>query len=118
MAVLSDGTPSFWVFVAALALALALQGLLIPNLSTLAMIPVGEVAGTASALIGTVSTAAGAGLGLLIDRAFDGTVLPLSIAFVAAGVGALAAAAITERGKLQLRASTADPAAMAPPMVE
>ena len=117
VAVVSDGTPSFWVFVSFLALTLALQGVLIPNLSTLSMTPVGDVAGTASALIGTISTAAGALLGLGIDRAFDGTVFPLSIAFVAAGVGALASAWVTERGKLQIRPRADDPAAIAPPII-
>ena len=82
------------------------------------MTPVGEVAGTASAVIGTVSTSAAALLGLVIDRSFNGTVTPLSIAFVLAGVAALVTASITERGHLQIRSRIDDPAGLVPPLVE
>jgi DHA1 family bicyclomycin/chloramphenicol resistance-like MFS transporter len=114
----TDGTPPFWVFLPALALALGLQGLLIPNLNTLAMAPVGEVAGTASAVIGTVSTSVAALLGLVIDRSFNGTITPLAIAFGIAAIAALTTATITERGKLQIRARIDDPAALAPPLID
>jgi DHA1 family bicyclomycin/chloramphenicol resistance-like MFS transporter len=114
----TDGRPSFWLFLPALALPLALQGLLIPNLNTLAMIPMGSVAGTASAMIGFVSTAAGALLGFTIDRSFNGTIKPLAIAFLVAGIAALVTAWITERGKLQIRSRLDDPAALVPPLVD
>ncbi len=97
VALATSGEPAFWLFLAALALPLAMHGLLIPNLNTLAMTPVGRVAGTASAVIGTVATATGALLGLIIDRAFNGTVTPLAMAFVAAGVAALITVTITGR---------------------
>jgi DHA1 family bicyclomycin/chloramphenicol resistance-like MFS transporter len=118
IALLNDGRPGFWVFLGTLAVPLAMQGLLIPNLNTAAMTPMGKVAGTASAVIGAVSTAFGALLGLIIDRSFDGTVTPLSVAFVTAGVAALITVAITERGKLQIRSRPTDPAAIVPPMVD
>jgi DHA1 family bicyclomycin/chloramphenicol resistance-like MFS transporter len=118
LALVTDGRPSFWAFLVVLAVPVGLMGLLIPNLNTLAMTPVGDVAGTASGVIGTVATAAGAGLGFAVDRSFDGTVVPLSVAFVIAGALALIAVGVTERGKLQLRSRRLDPAAMAPPLVD
>jgi len=89
LAVLSlatDGSPPFWLFVIALALVTSMHSLLIPNMNTAAMIPMGRVAGTASAIIGTVSVALGSLLGLFIDRAYDGGVTPLSLAFLILGV--------------------------------
>lgn len=112
------GTPPFWVYLPVLALPLAMQGLMFPNFNTLAMIPVGEVAGTASAMIGAVSIGAGSLLGLVIDRSFNGTVTPLAMAFVAAGIAALLTVAVTERGQLQLRSRRIDPAAVVPPVVD
>ena len=44
------------------------------------------MAGTAAAVIGTISTALGAGLGAALDRMFDGTVLPFTLGFLACGV--------------------------------
>ena len=121
VAMRGNGRPGFWIFAVVLTLPLIAQSFLIPNFNTLALAPVGEVAGTASAVVGTISTAGGALLGIIIDRAFDGTVTPLSIAFVAAGIGALLVAGFTERGKLELtRASSVprDVAAAAPPPID
>jgi DHA1 family bicyclomycin/chloramphenicol resistance-like MFS transporter len=81
LAVSTDGKPGLWAFVVGLALLVLFQSLLIPNLNTVAMIPMGAVAGIASAIIGTVSTGLAALIGAFIDRLFDGTVTPLSIAF-------------------------------------
>lgn len=86
----TGGTPPFWVFAAALAVVLSMHALLIPNMSTAAMIPMQSVAGTASAIIGTVSTAVGALIGAVIDRAYNGTVAPLSVAFLMLGIVAWA----------------------------
>jgi DHA1 family bicyclomycin/chloramphenicol resistance-like MFS transporter len=80
------GTPGFWAWAPVLAALLTMHALLIPNLNALAMEPMGAVAGTASAIIGTAQTGGGALIGALIDRAFDGTVTPLSIAFLASSL--------------------------------
>lgn len=84
LAVSTDGRPGLWAFVFGLALLVLFQSLLIPNLNTVAMIPMGAVAGIASAIIGTVSTGLAALIGAFIDRLFDGTVTPLSVAFAVA----------------------------------
>lgn len=99
VAILGDGAPNFWLFLVLLCLALMCHGLLIPNAKSVAMTPLGEVAGTASALIGAFSIIGGASFGALIDRAFDGTVTPMITGFFLASLVALTAVVVTERGR-------------------
>jgi DHA1 family bicyclomycin/chloramphenicol resistance-like MFS transporter len=97
LSVVTDGRPPFILFLVGFAAMLSMHGLLIPNFNTVAMTPMGHVAGTASAIIGTVSTAGGTLLGALFDRTFNSTITPLSIAFFTMGVTALAAVTWAER---------------------
>ena len=80
IALLTGGQPPFWLFLAGLLPVLLAQGFVTPNLNSAAMMPMGHIAGTAAAVIGSISTLGGALIGALIDRAFDGTVLPFAIA--------------------------------------
>ena len=100
VALLGGGAPNFWLFVVLLGLPLASHGLLIPNANSLAMAPLGEVAGTASAMIGAFSILGGALLGSVIDRAFNGTVTPMITGFFVASVAAFVVVLVTERGHL------------------
>lgn len=86
LALATHGRPGFWPFTIVLASLLFSNALLNPNLSTLAMEPMGEMAGTASALIGTAQIGGGALIGSFIDGAYDGTVTPMATAFLAMGV--------------------------------
>jgi DHA1 family bicyclomycin/chloramphenicol resistance-like MFS transporter len=96
----ADRRPGFWVFVVLLSVSLGCQSFLIPNFNTLALSPVGAVAGTASAFVGTVTTLGGALLGTYIDRAFDGTVRPIAIALFVTGVAVITATRRAERAKV------------------
>ena len=78
VAALSDGVPPLWLFALTMALLLPVVAVLMPNSNTAAMMPLPHVAGTAAAVLGTVSTAGGALLGSLIDGRFDGTVEPFA----------------------------------------
>ena len=78
IAAMSDGTPPLWLFALTMALLLPVVAVLMPNSNTAAMMPLPHVAGTAAAVLGTVSTAGGALLGSLIDSRFDGTVEPFA----------------------------------------
>jgi MFS transporter, DHA1 family, multidrug resistance protein len=100
LSVTTGGRPPLALFLVAMATMLASHALLIPNLNAIAMQPMGAVAGTAAALIGTVQVAVGALLGMLLARAFDGTIQPLVLGFL--GYGILAGALILwgERGRL------------------
>jgi DHA1 family bicyclomycin/chloramphenicol resistance-like MFS transporter len=75
----NGGRPNFWLFTAALAITVPLAQGLVPNANTAAMMPMAHVAGTASAIIATITTAGGALLGGLVGGAFDGTVRPFAV---------------------------------------
>ncbi len=95
-----DGRPPLALFLVAMGSLLACQALLIPNLNTIAMAPMAQVAGTAASLIGATQVAGGALLGAVLDRTFDGTIRPLATGFVAYGLVALALILWCERGRL------------------
>ena len=57
-------------------------GLMFGNLNSIAMEPMGEVAGTASALIGATSSVISLTLGTLIGQMYDGTMLPIATGFM------------------------------------
>lgn len=74
-----DGRPNFWVFCIAMALLIPIAQGLAPICNTAAMTPVPHIAGTASALLLTVTTAGGSLLGGLGSDAFDGTIQPFAL---------------------------------------
>lgn len=100
MAHLTGGRPPLALFLVGLVMMLACHALLIPNFNTIAMDPMKHVAGTASAVIGTLSTAGGAMLGAVLDRSFDGTILPLATGFAVLGLSALGLVLWAEEGRL------------------
>ena len=73
------GAPPFWLFVGILTPTLFAHSLLIPNLRSAALIPMGAIAGTAAAVIGSITTLGGAILGALIDSTYDGTLTPWAV---------------------------------------
>ena len=98
VSVMAAGRPDFWHFFPLLTLTLCAHMMLIPNMNALAMEPVGDVAGVASAVIGTVTTAGGAALGAAIDHYIAGTVTPVAVGLLVAAVFAAVAVVWTERG--------------------
>ena len=75
-------------------------GLVVSNFGSLAMEPLGHVAGTASSVQGFVTTTGSALLGFFIGQHFDGTTVPLSIGFILCGLLALGVVLVAERGRL------------------
>ena len=75
-------------------------GLSFGNFGALAMEPLAAVAGTAASTQGCFVTVLGGLFGYAIGAAFDRTTLPMTLGFVVAGVLALAAILVTERGRL------------------
>jgi DHA1 family bicyclomycin/chloramphenicol resistance-like MFS transporter len=94
------GTVSFPLFITLFALAMFQFGLIGSNFNSLAMEPLGHVAGTASSVLGFMGTAGGGLIGALIGQAFDGTTTPLAFGFVSVAVIGLVFVLIAERGKL------------------
>jgi DHA1 family bicyclomycin/chloramphenicol resistance-like MFS transporter len=96
----ADGHPAFPTFVIGLAVLIVFHSLLVPNLNSIAMLPMGHIAGTASAVIGTISLAVGSFFGAMIDRTYTDSAMPLLLAFLGFGIVALAIVVWTERGRL------------------
>ena len=101
----TGGRPPLSAYVLVLALVLSSHAVLIPNLNARAMEPMGDIAGTASAINGSLLIGGGALLGAAIDHAYDGTVLPLAVAMVAVGLVTAILLRSSERGV----SGTADP---------
>jgi DHA1 family bicyclomycin/chloramphenicol resistance-like MFS transporter len=89
-----------WLFIAFFAGAMLPFGALGANFNALAMEPLGQLAGTASSILGFMQTFLGGILGTLIGQAFNGTVTPLAAGFCSVSVAALVMIFIAERGKM------------------
>ncbi len=90
----------FAVFIVLFALAMFQFGWIGSNFNSLAMEPLGHVAGTASSVLGFMGTAGGAVIGGVIGQAFNGTAVPLVSGFFILSVIGLVFVLIAERGKL------------------
>lgn len=81
-----DGGPSFWTFFVWVVITNALGAVITPLCTTLALEPMGALAGTASAVLGAVSLGGGAALAAVIDARIDATVAPMVIGSLVFGV--------------------------------
>ncbi|SFB38826.1 MFS transporter, DHA1 family, bicyclomycin/chloramphenicol resistance protein [Rhizobium sp. NFR07] len=90
----------FLLFLTFFALAMFLFGLIASNFNSLAMEPLGHVAGTASSVLGFMGTVGGAIIGASIGQAFNGTATPMVAGFFTVSVIGLVFVLIGERGKL------------------
>ncbi|HEY0265270.1 MAG TPA: multidrug effflux MFS transporter [Rhizomicrobium sp.] len=79
------GPASLAAFVAYAGLLFFAFGLMFGNLNAIAMEPMGEVAGIASAIISAVSSVISMLLGAAIGQLYDGTLVPLAAAFLLLG---------------------------------
>jgi len=79
---LFDGHPPLWLFMSNCFTLFFCIGILFGNLNSIAMEPLGHVAGTAASVIGSTTTLLATGLGFLIGRAYDGSLLPVALGFV------------------------------------
>jgi len=78
------------VLMGLLFLNLSVAGLVAPNIAAIAMAPFGEIAGSASALLGTIQFGVGAVAGALVGFFHNGTAIPMT-----AGIFACALASFT-----------------------
>lgn len=81
----ADGVPSFWLWFASVTVLTALNSGSTPLMQTLAMEPMGKIAGTASSVTGAIVFMGGALLGSVIDGAIDTTVTPFGAGFLIFG---------------------------------
>ena len=92
--------PNLYVFMFFFALVFMNFGFMGPNFNSMAMEPLGRIAGTASALLGFASTTMAASIGGFIARQYDGTLIPVLMGYVGLGVVSLIIVFVTEKGKL------------------
>lgn len=90
----------FALFITMFALSMFQFGLIGSNFNSLAMEPLGHVAGTASSVIGFMSTIGGSLIGAAIGQAFNGTALPMVTGFFVVSVIGLIFVLIAEKGVL------------------
>ncbi len=91
---------TLWQFMPVIALNACMLGFLGANFSSLAMNPFADIAGAASSVQAFLRLLIAASLGIVIGQAYDGTALPLAIAFLICGAGALCLVLFTEHGRL------------------
>jgi len=96
-----------WVFCIFQAMCMACVGLISSNLASIAMQPLGHVAGTASSVQGMITTLGGALIGFAIGQHFDGTTIPFDTAFVICGVISLLLALWANRPRISASAVNA-----------
>jgi len=87
----SDGRPGFWVWLSFVAVSNAFITLLTPTCYSLGLEPMGELAGTASGVMGLLSTTAAALLAALVDNQIGTTVTPMVVAYLLYGIAAVGA---------------------------
>jgi len=95
-----SGLLSFLPFMLLLGGIMFLVGMIFSNFNTMAMEPQGHIAGTASSLIGSISTLIAALIGFVVGQAYDGTLVPLSTGYLVLAISAGVIIAVTEKGKL------------------
>ncbi|OUR69189.1 Bcr/CflA family drug resistance efflux transporter [Bermanella sp. 47_1433_sub80_T6] len=81
-----QGQPPLLAFMIYLGLTFFCFGILFGNFNTLAVHPLGHIAGVANSVISTVSTFISVLIGALIGQLYDGTVLPLILGFAGCGI--------------------------------
>ena len=94
------GHETLWTFAVLQGLTMFCFGLIAGNFGSMAMEPMGHIAGTASSAQGFISTTFGSLLGFLIGQQFNGSVTPMALGFTAMGLIALVFVLIAERGRL------------------
>ena len=95
-----DGLPPFAVMVPLLIATLSMFALIFPNANTMALLPMGHIAGTAASVIGTITLTGASLLGAIVDRQYAGTLTPLPVAFVGSGIVAVICFEWAQRGRV------------------
>ncbi len=90
----------FALFITFFSLAMFQFGWIGSNFNSLAMEPLGHVAGTASSVLGFMGTVGGSLIGAAIGQAYDGTALPMVAGYFVVSIIGLIFVLIGEKGRL------------------
>ena len=91
---------SLWTFIPLVTVNLMLSGFIGANFGSIALQPFARIAGAASSVQGFVRLILASALGAFIGQAYDESARPLSHAFLAGGIAALALVLFSEKGRL------------------
>lgn len=95
--VTASGIGGFPAQLALLFIGLCTTGLLYPNITALALAPFGAMAGSASALLGTIQYTLGATAGACVGMLHNGTGLPMALTMAGCAVTGTVAAVIARK---------------------
>ncbi len=82
LAATTDGVPPFWIWVGLFSASNVCAVAMFPSLNSLALEPMGDLAGTAASVIGFLTSVGGAILATITDRRLGGTVAPLALGYL------------------------------------
>ncbi|WP_422370389.1 multidrug effflux MFS transporter [Hoeflea sp.] len=94
------GPVPFWLFFLISFLMMPLFGFVGSNFNSIAMEPLGAIAGTASSTLGFAQTVGGGLVGAAIGQAFDGTIFPLAAGYAIVSAISIVMVLIAEKGRL------------------
>jgi DHA1 family bicyclomycin/chloramphenicol resistance-like MFS transporter len=98
--ILQLGWETLTSFIVLQALSMTCIGLCGSNFGSMAMEPVGHIAGTASSVQGFITSIGAVLVGSAIGQSYSGTTLPLAVGYLCIGLAALAIIYLTEGGRL------------------
>jgi DHA1 family bicyclomycin/chloramphenicol resistance-like MFS transporter len=98
--VVTLGLERLWTFALLQSVTMACLGLIASNFGTMAMEPVGSVAGVGASLQGFVTSTGGALVGALAGRFLGASTLPLALGALLCGLASLCLVAYAEHGRL------------------
>lgn len=98
-AALLDGD-NLWLFAPLMSANLCLLGFMGANFGSIAMQPFSATAGSASSAQSFVRMLLGAGIGIMIGQAYDGSARPLAVALLVCSLACLVLVLFSERGTL------------------
>lgn len=94
------GPVPFWLFFLISFLMMPLFGFVGSNFNSIAMEPLGAIAGTASSTLGFAQTVGGGLVGAAIGQAFNGTIFPLAAGYAIVSTISIIMVLIAEKGRL------------------
>ena len=100
---LTNGQPPLPIVGVLFFVSFFFSGLLFGNYNAMALEPMGHIAGMASAISGALSSFIAVVLGGIAGRFYDGTLYPISFAFLLYGILAWVASEWAESGRLRIQ---------------
>jgi DHA1 family bicyclomycin/chloramphenicol resistance-like MFS transporter len=109
-AISAIGLETIWTFAILQGLTMFCFGFVAGNFGSMAMEPMGHIAGTASSAQGFISTTLGSLIGFFIGQQFAGSATPMTAGIAICGAIALIFVLVAERGRLFQAHHRPDPA--------